>query len=64
MWVFASISEYLLPLQIPTGKYLLRSLVFATVCSFVGCNGVYKVVFFPPKDWSNETLFDQTRKGI
>ena len=34
------------------------------VFSFVGCNGVYKVVFFPPKDWSNETLFDQTRKGI
>ena len=31
MWVFAMISEYLLPLQIPTGKYLLRSLVFATV---------------------------------
>ena len=33
MWVFATISEYLLPLQIPTGKYLLRSLVFATVAN-------------------------------
>ena len=33
MWVFVTISEYLLPLQIPTGKYLLRSLVFATVAN-------------------------------
>ena len=33
MWVFAMISEYLLPLQIPTGKYLLRSLVLATVAN-------------------------------
>ena len=33
MWIFVTISEYLLPLQIPTGKYLLRSLVFATVAN-------------------------------
>ena len=26
MWVFATISDYLLPQQIPTGKYLLRRL--------------------------------------
>ena len=33
MWVFATMSEYLLPLQIPTGKYLLRRLVFAAVAN-------------------------------
>ena len=33
MWVFATMSEYLLPLQIPTGKCLLRKLVFATVAN-------------------------------
>ena len=36
MWVFATMSEYLLPLQIPTDKYLLRRLVFATVANSEG----------------------------
>ena len=33
MWVFVTINEYLLLLQIPTGRFLLRSLVFATVAN-------------------------------